>query len=279
MNLFELLQEPFVRYAIYVSILLAVSAALIGVPLVLKRYSLIGTGLSNVAFAGMALAAVINISNDLIIVIPLTITVAILLLATDRNAKIKGDASIAMISVGALAFGYFLSNAFPVFYFPSDDIAAVLFGNTARMVTLTAGDVMLSLGLTVLVVGFYVLFYNKIFATTFDPDFAKATGTRVKIYEVLIAIVIAIVVSLAMRLVGPLLTAALIIFPALSAMRVFKDFKMVCICSAIISVVCSAFGMITAIMWDGAPVGATIVLANIIVFAVFFGTGYVLKRK
>jgi zinc transport system permease protein len=277
MTLFDYLSMPFVWYAIIVGMLTALCAGLVGVPLVLKRYSMMGMGLSNVAFAGLAMGAIIGLVDELIIVLPLTILVAVLLL-TSCNSKVKGDATIAMIAVGTLAFGYFLLNTFPVSSNLAGDVCSALFGST-QILALRTVDIWVSVTMAVLVIVFFVLFYNKIFATSFDPDFVKATGTKVKIYEILVAVVIAIVVSLSMRLVGPLLTAALIIFPALSAMRVFKDFKMVVIVSAVIAVVCSAFGMITAIMWDGAPVGATIVLANIVVFGVFYVVGFVLGRK
>ncbi|MCL2631006.1 MAG: metal ABC transporter permease [Firmicutes bacterium] len=277
MTLIDYLRLSFVQYALVVSILTALCAALVGVPLVLKRYSLIGSGLSHVAFAGLALSAVINLKAPMFLVIPLTIAVAILLLAFGRNAKVKGDASVAMISIGALALGYFLLNTFPVFHF-TGDIAGALFGDSTQMVTLTTADIWLSVGMAVLVIGFFVFFYNKIFAITFDADFMKATGAKAKMYEILVAVLIAIVVSLSMRLVGSLLTAALIIFPALSAMRLFKDFKKVVICSGIISVICATFGMLSAIVWEGTPVGATIVMANIAIFGVCFGTGLLLKQ-
>jgi len=277
MTFFDYLALPFVQYALIVSILTALAASLIGVPLVLKRYSMMGVGLSNVAFAGIAMAAVINLTNSLLLVIPVTVAISILLLTSKRNSKVKGDAAIAMIAVGALAFGFFLLNTFPVHF--DGNIAALLFGDTTQMVTLTLTDVLIGLGMTVLVVGFFVFFYNKIFAITFDPDFSKATGIKTKVYEILLAVLIAIVVSFSMRLVGSLLTAALIIFPALSAMRIFKDFKMVVICAAVISVICSTFGMMAAIMWEGTPVGATIVMANVVIFGACFATGMILRRK
>jgi zinc transport system permease protein len=276
MTFFDYLALPFVQFALIVSVLTALVAALIGVPLVLKRYSMMGVGLSNVAFAGIAMAMVINLTHSLLLVIPITIAVSILLLTSSRNSKVKGDAAIAMIAVGSLAFGFFLLNTFPVHF--DGNIAALLFGDTTQMVTLTLTDALISLGMAVLVVGFFVFFYNKIFAITFDPTFSKATGIRTMVYEILLAVLVAIVVSFSMRLVGSLLTAALIIFPALSAMRIFKDFKKVVICAGVISVICSTFGMMAAIMWEGTPVGATIVMANVVIFGLCFGTGIVMRR-
>ena len=276
MTLFDYLSYSFVQYAIVVGVLTALCAGLVGVPLVLKRYSMMGVGLSNVSFAGVIIGAIIGVSNTLLIVLPLTILVAILLLASNRNSKIKGDAAIAMISVGTLALGYFLMNTFPVSANFAGDVCVALFGNDA-LVALTTVDIWLSIGMVIMVLLFYIILYNRIFATTFDPDFAKATGLRAKVYEILIATVIAIVVALSMRLVGSLLTAALIIFPALSAMRVLKDFKMVVICSGLIAVVCAFLGMLVSIMW-GTPVGATIVLANIVIFLVMFAVGTVLRK-
>jgi len=276
MTLFDYLKMSFVQHALIVGVLTALCAGLVGVPLVLKRYSMMGVGLSNVAFAGVALGAIIGLTNTLFVVLPLTIIVAIVLL-TSRNNKIKGDAAIAMISVGTLAFGYFLLNTFPISSNVAGDVCTSLFGST-QILTLTRIDIWLSVIMAVVVILFFIFFYNKIFAVTFDPEFSTATGVRTKTYEILIATVIAIVVALSMRLVGSLLTAALIIFPALSAMRIFKDFKMVVIVSAIIAVGCAFFGMIGSIMW-GTPVGATIVLANIVVFGCFLASSYVIKRS
>ena len=275
MTLFDYLKMDYIQNALIVGVLIALCAGLVGVPLVLKRYSMMGVGLSNVAFAGVGLGAVIGVTDSLIIVLPLTIVVAVLLL-TSRNSKVKGDSTIAMISVGALAFGYFLLNTFPVSSNLAGDVCTALFGSTG-ILALSNLDIWLSVCLAVFVVVFFVVFYNKIFAVTFDPEFVKATGSHAKVYEVAMAIVIAVVVALAMRLVGSLLTAALIIFPALSAMRVFKDFKSVVIASAIIAVVCAFVGMIVCIMWAGTPVGATIVMTNIVVFGGFYATGLVLK--
>jgi zinc transport system permease protein len=280
-NIFEklayYLQFPFVQYALIVGVLTALCAALLGVPLVLKRYSFIGDGLSHVAFGGMAIAAVINLTDNLYLIMPLTVVVAVFLLSRGSRAKIKGDAAIAMLSVGALAFGYFLMNTFTVSSNIAGDVCTSLFGSTS-ILTLTTGDIILCSIMAVLVIAVYIVFYNKIFAVTFDADFMQATGMRSKAYEVLIAVVIAVVISLAMRLVGSLLTSALIVFPALSAMRIFKSFRSAVICSAAISVFCAVFGMLVSILW-GTPVGATIVMTDIAVFALFYVGGMTIRRR
>ena len=264
-------QFPFVRYALIVGILIALCSSLLGVTLVLKRFSFIGDGLSHVAFGAMAVAAIAGLTDKMIIVMPVTIVCAVLLLKSGRNAKIKGDASVAMISVGALAVGYLLMNLFPTSSNVSADVCASLFGSTS-ILTLTKTEVWVCFALSIAVVLAFTLFYNKIFAVTFDENFAVATGIKANLYNLLIAVVIAVVISLAMNLVGSLLISALIIFPALSAMRVFKTFKSVTICSAIISTVCAIVGLIASIVW-GTPVGPTIVIANIAVFFACWGIG------
>ena len=275
-DVFEKLQLyfsfPFVRYAFIVGVLIALCSSLLGVTLVLKRFSFIGDGLSHVAFGAMAVAAITGLTNEMVIVMPVTIVCAVLLLKSGQNAKIKGDASVAMISVGALAVGYLLMNLFPTSSNISADVCTTLFGSTS-ILTLSPTEVWLCLGLSVVVVFVFVFFYNKIFAVTFDENFANATGTKANVYNLLIAVVIAVVIVLAMNLVGSLLISALIIFPALSAMRLFKNFKAVTICSAVISVACSLLGLLTSIIW-GTPVGPTIVVADIIVFAGCFAVGW-----
>ncbi len=258
------LQYPFVRYAMIVGVLIALCSSLLGVTLVLKRFSFIGDGLSHVAFGAMAIAAVLQLTNKMVIVLPVTILSAILLLRTGQNAKIKGDAAIAMISVGALAFGYLLMNLFSTSSNLTGDVCSTLFGSTS-ILTLTAGEVWLCVMLSALVVLLFVLFYNKIFAVTFDEDFAKATGVRVDAYHLMIAVMIAVIIVLAMNLVGSLLISALVIFPALSAMRMFHNFKAVTICSAVLSVISALCGLVISIL-GGTPVGSTIVAVNVIVF-------------
>lgn len=262
------LEYPFVRYALIVGVLIALCSSLLGVTLVLKRFSFIGDGLSHVAFGAMAIAAVLNLTNEMLLALPITIISAILLLKTGQNAKIKGDAAIAMISVGALAFGYLIMNLFSTSSNLSGDVCSTLFGSTS-ILTLTIKEVWVSVVLSISVVVIFVLFYNKIFAVTFDEDFAKATGTKADTYNLLIAIVIAVIIVLAMNLVGSLLISALVIFPALSAMRLFKSFKKVTISSAVISVICAFSGIIISIL-AGTPVGSTIVAVDVIVFFICY---------
>lgn len=271
------LSKPFVVNALIVGVLIALCSSLLGVTLVLKRYSFIGDGLSHVAFGAMAVAAVIGLTNDMPLVLTVTVVCAVLLLRMGKNAKIKGDAAIAMISVGSLAIGYLLMNIFNTGSSNlSGDVCSTLFGSTS-ILTLSTFDVWMCVILSVLVVLFFVLFYNKIFSVTFDENFARATGQRAGLYNLLIAIVIAVIIVVSMQLVGSLLISALVIFPALSAMRVFKSFKSVTICAAIVSVVCALIGLFTSIL-AGTPVGSTIVAADIAVFAVFFVIGAVTKR-
>ncbi len=270
------LQFPFVRYALIVGVLIALCSSLLGVTLVLKRFSFIGDGLSHVAFGAMAIAAVTGFTNDMVIVMPITVLSAVLLLKSGKNTKIKGDAAIAMISVGALAFGYLIMNIFSTSSNLSGDVCSTLFGSTS-ILTLTESEVWLCVILSVLVVLIFILFYNKIFSVTFDEDFAKATGTKADAYNLLIAIVIAVIIVLAMNLVGSLLISALVIFPALSSMRMFKNFRAVTICSAVLSVICAFSGIIISIL-SGTPVGSTIVAVDVGVFLICFILGSVVKR-
>ena len=229
--------------------------------LVLKRFSFIGDGLSHVAFGAISIAAVLNLTNNMFLVLPITIISAILLLRTGKNTKIQGDAAIAMISVSALALGYLIMNVFSASANITGDVCSTLFGSTS-ILTLKKGEVWLCAILSILVIGAFIIFYNKIFAVTFDENFAKAVGTHASIYNLVIAIIIAIIIVLAMNLVGSLLISALVIFPALSAMRIFKSFKSVTICSACISVFCSVIGLLISIL-AGTPVGSTIVACDI----------------
>ena len=265
------LQFPFVRYALIVGVLIALCSSIFGVTLVLKRYSYIGDGLSHVAFGAMAVAGIVGLTDNMVIVLPVTIICAILLLRVGQNAKIKGDALVAMISVGSLAVGYLLLNIFSTSSNLSGDVCATLFGSTS-ILTLTGTQVWICLALSVLAIVSYTLLYNRIFAVTFDENFAKATGTKVEIYNLIIAVIIAVIIVLAMNLVGSLLISALVIFPALSAMRVFKSFKSVVICSSVISVVCAVFGILTSVVY-GTPVGSTVVAADIAVLLVFLLIG------
>ena len=266
------MQFPFVQYAMITGILIALCSSLLGVTLVLKRFSYIGDGLSHVAFGAMSIAAVVNLTDDMLLAMPITIFAAILLLRSGQNAKIKGDAAIAMISVGSLAIGYMLMNVFSTSSNLSGDVCTTLFGSTS-ILTLSQEDVGICVVVSILVVIIFILFYNKIFAVTFDENFAKASGTNANAYNLLIAVVIAVVIVLAMNLVGSLLISALVIFPALSAMRIFRSFKMVTIFSAVLSVVCATLGMIVSIL-AGTPIGSTIVVADLIAFLICSGIGF-----
>ena len=259
---------PFVRYALIVGVLIALCSSLLGVTLVLKRFSFIGDGLSHVAFGAMAIAAVLGLTDDMPLTLGVTVVCAVLLLRTGQNTKIKGDAAIAMISVGALALGYLLMNLFSTSSNLSGDVCSTLFGSTS-ILTLSQSEVWLCTGLVVAV---FLLYYNKIFAVTFDEDFAKAVGTKADLYNLLIAIIIAVVIVLAMNLVGSLLISALVIFPALSAMRIFQNFRSVTVCSAVLSVSCAALGILISIL-AGTPVGSTIVAVDILAFLICSALG------
>lgn len=255
---------PFVRYALAVGILIALCSSLLGVTLVLKRFSFIGDGLSHVAFGAMSIAAILQIKNEMPLVMVITVICAILLLRTGQNAKIKGDSAIAMISVGSLALGYLMMNLFGTSSNLSGDVCSTLFGSTS-ILTLSQSEVWLCAAISLAVIAIYVFFYNKIFAVTFDENFAKATGVRAERYNLLIAVVIAVIIVLAMNLVGSLLISALIIFPALSAMRLCKSFLSATVFSAVVSVLCAAIGILISIL-AGTPVGSTIVAVQIAVF-------------
>lgn len=264
----------FVKYALIAGILVSLCAALLGVTLVLKRYSMIGDGLSHVAFGAIAVAAVLGFA-PMYFAIPVTVIAAVILLRLGQNSKIKGDAAIAMLSVGALAMGYMLMNVFSTNANISGDVCTTLFGSTS-ILTLSKSDVFTCIILAAVVILAYTLFYNRIFTVTFDEGFASATGTHSALYNTAIAVITGVVIVIAMNLVGALLISALVIFPALSAMRVFRSFRAVTICSAVIAVLCSVTGIFASIIL-GTPVGATIVTADIIAFAGFAAAGKLRK--
>ncbi len=265
----------FVWYALGVGVLVALCSSLLGVNLVLKRYSFIGDGLSHVAFGAMSVASVLNIANQSMLVLPVTVAVAILLLKTGANAKIKGDAVIAMLSVGSLAIGYLLMNVFSGASNVSGDVCTTLFGSTS-ILTLKKSQVLLCVVLSLKIILLYILFYNKIFALTFDENFAKASGMQTGNYNLLIAFMIALIIVLGMNLVGSLLISALVVFPALSAMRVMKSFRSVVIFAALLSVSCAVFGMLVSIIFS-TPVGSTIVAMHIVLFLLCSGVGKIMK--
>lgn len=261
-------QYPFVQYALIVGVLIALCSSLLGVTLVLKRFSLIGDGLSHVAFGAMAIASVLHLANDLLLVLPITILCAIVLLCAGQNTRICGDSAIAMLSVSTLAMGYLLMNLFASGPNLSGDVCSTLFGSTS-ILTLTSDEVALCAVLSLLIVILFILFYNKLFAVTFDENFAQATGLHVRRSNLLIAVVIATVIVLAMNLVGSLLVSALIVFPALSAMRLCKSFLSVTICSALLSVFCALTGIMISIL-AGTPVGSTIVATDLGAFCIVY---------
>ena len=275
MTFFEAFSEyfsyPFVWYALIVGVLIALCSALFGVVLVLKRFSFIGDGLSHVAFGALAIATVMNVTNNMLIVLPITVICAILLLKTGKNTKIKGDAAIAMLSAGALAVGYLIISLFSGSGNVAGDVCSTLFGSFS-IITLSSWEVILCIVLSLVVITLFILFYNRIFAVTFDEEFARASGTRASLYNLLIAVVTAIIIVLAMNLVGSLLISALVIFPALSSMRVCRTFKKVVILSTIISVTCAIIGILAAIIFS-TPVGPTIVVCDIVAFFICFIVG------
>lgn len=267
--LFEYLQYPFVRYALIVGTLIALCSSLLGVLLVLKRYSYIGDGLSHVAFGAMAVSAVLHMTSaKMLLILPVTVLAAVLLLKTGNSSKVQGDARIAMVSVSSLAIGYLLMNRFSASANVSADVCSTLFGSTS-ILTLTAGEVWLCVILSVLVVLMYILLYPRIFAVTFDEDFARASGMNTGFYNLLIAAVTAVIIVLAMNLVGSLLISALVIFPAITAMQIGRDFRSVSVYAAIISVCCALAGMLIAIV-SGTPVGSTIVACDLTVFIIVY---------
>ena len=274
-KIFFYLQYPFVRYALIVGILISLSSSLLGVTLVLKRFSYIGDGLSHVAFGAMAIATILKLTDKMILILPITIACAILLLKTGQNAKVKGDAAIAMLSVGALAFGYLIMNIWGASANLTGDVCSTLFGSTS-ILTLTKSEVIICIVLSVIVVGIFVFLYNKILLITFDETFAKATGVSADLYNTVTAVMIAVIIVLAMNLVGSLLISALVIFPALSAMNLFKSFLKVTVSSAIISVICAFLGIMVSIL-AGTPVGSTIVAADVIAFALSACAGRLCK--
>ncbi len=261
---------PVVRYATVVIILVSLCSALLGVSLVLKRFSMIGDGLSHVAFGGTAIATAAGFA-PLYVAIPITVICAVLLLRM-KSTRIRGDAAIAMISAGALAIGYLVLSVFPEKASSiAGDACTALFGSQS-IIGIDLGDVIVCSVLALLVIAFMVVFYNKIFAVTFDESFASATGTRTEIYNTALAAITGVVIVIAMKMVGALLISALITFPALSAMRVFKTFKKVMICSAVISVACAIVGLLVSITLS-TPIGPTVAVANIIVFGAFYIAG------
>jgi zinc transport system permease protein len=267
---------PAVRYAAIALILISLSASLLGVTLVLKRYSMIGDGLSHVTFGAASVATVMGFTTPIYLSLPITVLAAILLLRLRSSTRIQGDAAIAMVSAGSLAFGYLALNLFPSESFDAGiDACDNLFGK--GIVGIDMIDVTFCLILSAVVLLIFICFYNKIFAITFDEDFASATGTHSNVYNTLIAVITGVMIVVAMNMVGALLIAALITFPALSSMRVFKTFRSVTVCSAVISVSCALLGLLTSLI-ASTPVGSTIVVADIAIFIIFSIVGAIKSR-
>ena len=266
-ELLRYLEYPFVRYAIVAAMLISLCCALVGVILVLKRYSYIGDGLSHVAFGAMSIALVLGmIQQKMYLVFPITTVAAILILKSGQNKRVQGDAIVGMVSTGALALGYLLMNLFPPTANISGDVCSTLFGSTS-ILTLSKAEVWLCVIASIIVLIIFVMLYPKIFAVTFDENFSKATGLKADQINLILAVIIAVIVVLAMNLVGSLLISALVIFPALSVMQLFKSFKAVLIGAAILSEICTVTGMLVAILCS-TPVGATIVTIDIIAFII-----------
>ena len=266
-ELLRYLEYPFVRYAIVAAMLISLCSALVGVILVLKRYSYIGDGLSHVAFGAMSIALVLGmIQQKMYLVFPITTVAAILILKSGQDKRVQGDAIVGMVSTGALAFGYLAMNLFPPTANISGDVCSTLFGSTS-ILTLSKAEVWLCVIASITVLIIFVMLYPKIFAVTFDENFSKATGLKADQINLILAVIIAVIVVLAMNLVGSLLISALVIFPALSVMQLFKSFKAVLIGAAILSEICTVTGMLVAILCS-TPVGATIVTVDIIAFII-----------
>ncbi|MCR4955826.1 MAG: metal ABC transporter permease [Lachnospiraceae bacterium] len=266
------LNYPFVRYALIVGVLISFCSSLLGVTLVLKRYSFIGDGLSHVAFGAMAVGTVLKLSNNMFLILPVTVVAAVILLKTGQNTRLKGDAAIAVMSVSALAIGYLAMNVFGTSANVSGDVCTTLFGSTS-ILTLTKGEVILCCIMSLLVIVFFVLFYHRIFSVTFDEKFTMATGNNAGRYNLVIAVVTAIIIVLAMNLVGSLLITALLVFPALSAMRIMDSFLGVILYSAGISVFGTVVGMLISVTFS-TPVGSTIV----VIYMILFGCNCLLER-
>ena len=258
----EMFGFTFLVRAFIVGALVSVCAALLGVSLVLKRYSMIGTGLSNVGFGSLALATALG-AAPLSVSIPIVIAAAFLLLRLSENSKIKGDAAVALVSTSSLAIGIIIISLTTGI---NTDVCNYLFGSILAM---SRADVHLSIGLSITVMILFVLFYHKLFAITFDETFAKAGGIKTNVYNMLIALLTALTIVLGMRMMGALLISSLIIFPALSSMRIFKQFKSVTVCSAVISILCFFTGVVISYVY-ATPTGASVVMVNIIVFILFW---------
>ncbi len=266
---------PFVRYAITVGVLIALCSSLFGLMLVLRGFSYIGEGLSHLAFGLTSILTALSFVDNTLIVLIITVFIALLLLKSGRDRTVRNDAVIAMMSVGALAAGYLSVNVFSSSSNVTADVCTTLFGSTS-ILTLSLTDVYLSIALSVIVILVYIYMYNRIFAISFDEDFMTATGMNTSRINLILALIIAVIIVLALKLVGSLLISALLIFPAISAMRLFKTFLSVSIAAAVISVFSALVGMLVAILF-GTPVGSSIVMINVFIFIVFSLIGFLTK--
>ena len=271
----EYLSYPFVQHALVAGVLISLCAALLGVPLVLRRLSFMGDGLSHVAFGAMAVAGVMNFADTMALSLPVTIAAALVLMRSGRGAKIGGDAMLAMLSVGAMATGYLVMNLKPSSSNVSGDVCTTLFGSVS-ILTLTTLDMWLSVGLSVAVCVLWLFAYNRVFDMTFDESYARASGVNATLFNTLAAVVVAVVIVISMRLVGTLLVSSLLVVPAIAAMRVAKSFRAVCVVAAVFTVVCSLAGIMVAVV-AGTPVGSTIVASDIVAFLLVSITGKFLK--
>ncbi len=271
----EYLSYPFVRNALVAGVLISLCAALLGVPLVLRRLSFIGDGLSHVAFGAMAVAGVLNFADTMALSLPVTIAAALVLMRSGRGAKTGGDAMLAMLSVGAMAAGYLVMNLKPSSSNVSGDVCTTLFGSVS-ILTLTTLDMWLSVGLSVAVCVLWLFSYHRVFDMTFDESYARASGANATLFNTFAAVVVAVVIVISMRLVGTLLVSSLLVVPAIAAMRVAKSFRAVCIVAAVFTVVCSLGGIMVAVV-AGTPVGSTIVASDIVAFLLVSITGRFLK--
>ena len=256
MSLFSMFSYHFMQRALLVGVLVSLCAALLGVSLVLKRYSMIGDGLSHVGFGALAVASAFHLA-PLAVAVPVVVAAAVLLLRIRGSGRVKGDAAIAIISSSALALGVIVVS---VTSGMNTEVSSYLFGS---ILSLSRGDTILSVILSLAVIGLFILFYPRLFAVTFDETFARATGSRAELYNTLLAVLTAVTVVLGMRMMGALLISSLIIFPAISAMRLCRSFRGVILCAAGISVLCFLFGMTASYVFE-TPSGASIVAAELL---------------
>ena len=257
----EMLSYPFMVRALFGGMLVSLCASLLGVSLVLKRYSMIGDGLSHVSFGALSIALAMGWS-PLKVSIPVVVLAAFFLLRITEKSRIKSDAAIAMISASSLAIGIIVTSLTTGM---TTDVSSYMFGSILAM---TKEDVMLSAVLCIIVLGLFVLCYNQVFAVTFDENFAKATGVNVGAYNMLISVLTAVTIVLGMRMMGAMLISSLVIFPCLTSMRVFKSFTSVVVSSGILSLVCFLLGMMASYQFS-MPAGASVVVVNLIAFGLF----------